>query len=330
MMKTYIMVKLTKSVVKRIITVGLILLLVCAAVVGSIVLLHGAHIDVLNPQGEVAMKERNLIVFTLLLSLIVVVPVFTLLIVFSLKYRASNPKKAAYHPNWEGNRLLETIWWGIPCAIILVLGIVTWQSSHALDPYKHLDSNVKALNVQVVALQWKWLFIYPDQHIASVNLLEMPQNTPVNFSITSDAPMNSFWIPSLGGQIYAMSGMSTKLSLVANKTGDFKGSSANISGQGFADMHFTARAVTPADFDTWVHTTQQLTKSLDETSYNELAKPASVKAPLFYKLSDQNLYDTIVMKYMMPAPTNSAPKATTPKPTNMNMNNMDMSHMEGM
>lgn len=326
------MVKLTKPVVKRVIKVSLLLVVLAAVVMGAMVLLHGAHIDVLNPQGEVAMKERNLIVFTLVLSLIVVVPVFTLLIVFSLKYRATNKKKAAYRPNWEGNRLLETIWWGIPCAIILVLGIVTWQSSHALDPYKHLDSKVKALNVQVVALQWKWLFIYPDQHVASVNLLEMPVNTPVNFSITSDAPMNSFWIPSLGGQIYAMSGMSTKLSLIANKTGDFKGSSANISGAGFADMHFTAHAATSADFATWVQKTQQSTKSLDETSYNQLAKPAAVKAPLFYKLSDQNLYDTIVMKYMMPAPTKAAPKPTTQKPadTNMNMNNMDMSHMEGM
>lgn len=318
---------------KKFIKPVILLLVICGVIVGSWLLLRGLNFDVLNPQGEIATKERGLFIFTVLLSLIVVVPVFTLLIVFTLKYRDTNKKKSAYRPNWEGSRILEVIWWGIPCAIILVLGFVTWQSSHQLDPYKHLDSKVKALNVQVVALQWKWLFIYPDQHVASINLLQIPEKTPINFTITSDAPMNSFWIPSLGGQIYAMSGMSTKLSLMADKTGDYNGSSANISGTGFADMKFIARSSSQSDFNTWVKNAQHTGLKLDLTSYSQLAKPATVAKPIFYALSDTGLYDEIVMKYMMP-PASSSQKQTSPstdsqKNSKMDMN-MDMSHMEGM
>lgn len=308
---------------KRVIKIAALLVVILGVIVGVAALLHGHTIDILNPQGEVAVKERNLIVFTLLLSLVVVVPVFTLLIVFSLRYRESNTKKAPYRPNWDNNKYLEIIWWGIPCIIILILGTITWTTSHQLDPYKKLDSNVPALNVQVVALQWKWLFIYPDQHIASVNLLPIPEKTPVNFSITSDAPMNSFWIPSLGGQVYAMSGMSTKLSLIANTTGDFKGSSANISGAGFADMHFIARSQSKADFDMWVKTVQSSSKQLDMTSYGNLAKPATVAQPVFFKLNDSALYDKIVMKYMMPAAQQESAQSTE---KSMNTNNVDTSN----
>jgi cytochrome o ubiquinol oxidase subunit 2 len=289
-----------RRTVKRIIGAIVLLIVIAAVVVGANMLLRNVNIDVLNPQGEIAVKERNLIFFTLLLSSVVVVPVFALLIVFSLRYNATNKRKGMYRPNWDGNRTLETIWWGIPCAIILILGVVTWQTSHELDPYKHLDSNVQPLNVQVVSLQWKWLFVYPDLGVASVNLLQIPVGTPVNFSITSDAPMNSFWVPSLGGQVYAMTGMSTKLSLVADHTGDFKGSSANISGKGFSDMKFIARSSSRSDFDAWVKGIQNSKSYLDMTSYTELAKPATIDQPVFYALSDGALYDKIVAKYMTP------------------------------
>lgn len=255
------------------------------------------NIDVLNPQGEIASKERDLLLFTTLLSLAVVVPVFFMLALFSWKFREGN-KKAKYTPDWDSNKILETIWWGIPFVIILVLSIVTWNSSHALDPSKPLVSDVQPVTVQVVALQWKWLFIYPEQQIASVNLVQFPVMTPVNFIVTSDAPMNSFWIPSLGGQIYAMSGMSTKLHLIANNTGDFKGSSANISGEGFADMNFVARSSSAADFQTWVEKVRASSSSLDYSSYEKLAKPGVEAAPSYYALDNANLYDTIVMKYM--------------------------------
>jgi cytochrome o ubiquinol oxidase subunit 2 len=308
---------------KRLIKIIAALLAVAVVVAGIMMLLKGVNIDVLNPQGEIARKEHQLIVFTLLLSLVVVVPVFVMLIVFSLRYRESN-KRAAYRPNWEGNRLLEGIWWGIPCVIIVILGIVTWQSSHELDPYKDLESSVAPVNVQVVALQWKWLFIYPDQRIATVNELIIPEKTPINFTITSDAPMNSFWIPSLGSQVYAMSGMSTELRLIADKTGEYRGSSANISGTGFADMNFMTKSRTKADFDAWVQQTKGLDAGLDEATYKTLAEPDVKEQPLYYSLKDVDLYDKIIMKYMMPPAKNDDSHET-----HHDMH-MDHAHMEGM
>lgn len=270
--------------------------------------LRDTNFAILNPQGAIANQQRDLIIFAFALCLIVVLPVFFLTFMIAWKYRASNTK-AKYTPDWDDNKWIEAIWWGIPCAIILVLGIVTWQTSHSLDPYKPLDSKMKPITVQVVALQWKWLFIYPEQKIASVNLVQFPEDTPINFVITSDAPMNSFWIPSLGGQVYAMSGMSTKLHLSADSTGDYRGSSANISGEGFARMTFTARASSRTDFNAWVKAAQQTGRPLDATEYATLAKPGEIDAPQSYALKDANLYDTIVMKYMMPhGSTDNAPK----------------------
>jgi cytochrome o ubiquinol oxidase subunit 2 len=208
--------------------------------------------------------------------------------------------------------------------IIVILGVVTWQSSHELDPYKDLDSSVAPVNVQVVALQWKWLFIYPDQQIATVNELIIPEKTPINFTITSDAPMNSFWIPSLGSQVYAMSGMSTELRLMADKTGEYRGSSANISGTGFADMNFMAKSRTKADFDAWVQQTKHLDTGLDEATYKTLAEPDVKERPLYYSLKDVDLYDKIIMKYMMPPVKNDDSHET-----HHDMH-MDHAHMEGM
>ena len=262
-------------------------------------LLTGSNIAVLNPKGAIAAQERDLILFTVLLSLIIVIPVFFLTFMIAWKYRASN-KKAKYTPDWDGNKWIETIWWGIPCAIIVVLGIVTWQTTHKLDPYRALSSNVKPLTIQVVALQWKWLFIYPEQRIASVNEVRLPVKTPINFVITADAPMNSFWIPNLGGQVYAMNGMSTKLHLIADTPGDYPGSSANISGKGFAKMTFTAKATTIEDFNAWVVSSKLSPDTLDSATYAELAKPGQAKTPLTYSLSDTHLYDQVIMKYMAP------------------------------
>jgi cytochrome o ubiquinol oxidase subunit 2 len=266
--------------------------------VAGVYLAH-TNIPVLEPRGIIADKERSLIVFALLLSLVVVIPVYTLLFVFAWRYREGNTK-ARYSPNLAGSRKLETLWWLIPSLLILILSMVTWRSSHELDPYKPLVSSVAAINVQVVALDWKWLFIYPQQHIASVNLLEFPVGTPVNFEITSDAPMNSFWIPQLGGQIYAMPGMSTQLHLMASSTGDFRGSSANISGDGFAGMDFTARAASEGSFNDWVQTVQDSPQSLSQQRYDQLARASENNAIAYYSAPANNLYDTIVLKYMVP------------------------------
>lgn len=285
---------------KRKILTGVIAF-VCIAIVGAAIY-YFSHVNVavLNPQGQISTEERNLFVFTIVLSLFVVVPVFILLGVFAWKYRDTTTKKRDYRPDWDGDRKLETIWWGIPIVIILILSIITWQTSHTLDPYRALNSNVKPLRVQVVSLQWKWLFIYPDQGVASVNLLEIPEKTPINFEITSDAPMNSFWVPSLGSQVYAMSGMSTQLHLIADHAGDYKGSSANISGKGFADMAFTVRAVSTGQFKDWT-TMAKMGDVLTQSAYDSLAKPGTMAKPVQYKLGVANLYDSIINKYMQPA-----------------------------
>ncbi|HSW91133.1 MAG TPA: ubiquinol oxidase subunit II [Candidatus Saccharimonadales bacterium] len=284
-------------------------------------LLKGVDMAVLSPKGVIAEKERDLIIIATLLCMIVVVPVFVMLFWFAWKYRASNTR-ARYEPNWDRNRLLETIWWGVPCLIIIALGTITWKATHELDPYKSLDSNVAPIKVQVVALEWKWLFIYPDQHIATVNYLQIPVNTPVNFQITADAPMNSFWIPSLGGQVYAMSGMSTQLHLMASETGDYKGSSANISGEGFSGMNFTVKATPRTDFDNWVKAAQKSSNVLGVSEYDTLAEKSKDNPPAAYILTKADLYDTIVMKYMAPV-TDSDTNTMKDMP---GMTDMEMKH----
>jgi len=261
-------------------------------------------IAVLEPAGPIAQKERNLMTVAILLSVIVVVPVYVMTVLIALKYHERNAEshKVKYTPDWDHSRLFESIWWGVPIAIITVLSIITWNSSHALDPYKPLADSTKPLTVQVVALDWKWLFIYPQQHIASVNLVEMPENTPVDFQITSDAVMNSFWIPQLSGQIYAMPGMSTQLHLMATKTGSFLGSPANIAGSGFARMDFTAKSVSPTDFAAWVKTAQGSQKQMDMDSYSTLTQPSSDYPVTLYSHADEGIYTHVLRKYMAQMP----------------------------
>lgn len=252
--------------------------------------------QVLSPQGEIANKQRDLLIFTAVLSLFVVIPVFVLLFVIAWRYREGNTK-AKYRPDWDGNALAETIWWGLPGVIIVILSVVIWNSSHELDPYRKLQASAQPVNVQVVALQWRWLFIYPDEKIATINHLRFPERTPVNFSITADAPMNSFWIPKLGGMVYAMNGMSTKLHLSADTTGEYKGSSANLSGEGFAGMTFQARSVSELDYKNWVR--QSKTESvLDWQKYEQLAKPSQDTKEHVFRLGDDAIYDKIIGKYM--------------------------------
>lgn len=281
---------------KQIALIISIVIAVTAIIAVSVWYFSHTNIPVLNPQGQVGKQELALFVFTIILSLVVVVPVFTLLLVISLKYREKNAHKNKYAPDWDTNKRLEAAWWGIPIAIILVLSVVTWVTSHQLDPMKPLASNVAPLKVQVVALQWKWLFIYPDQQVASVNQLEIPEKTPISFFITSDAPMNAFWIPSLGSQIYAMSGMTSHLQLIADSTGDYEGRSANISGTHFADMHFAVHSVTGDDFAQWVKGAKSA-QELTMASYNQLSQPGVVAQPTMYLLKDDMLFDSIVAKY---------------------------------
>jgi len=257
--------------------------------------LRHTNIVVLNPKGPLARQERNLIIFAALLSLVVVIPVFIMTITIAWRYRESN-KAARYQPDWDHSRLAESLWWGIPSLLILILGIVTWNSSHSLDPYRPLRSPNPPLTIQVIALDWKWLFIYPQQGIASLNYLQFPEQTPINFEVTSDATMNSFWIPQLSGQIYAMNGMSSQLHLLADGQGTYQGRSANISGEGFAGMNFAVHSSTMSDFNNWVRKVKQSPNHLDAVSYAKLSEPSQNSPITYYSATDNYLYDKIVLK----------------------------------
>ena len=282
------MSKKTKLAVAVLVALGVL--------IAAIAYLKQANIPVLQPQGPIGQKERNLIVLAIGLSAIVVIPVYFMLVFFAWKYRETN-KKAKYDPHFDHSRLIESIWWGVPFVIISILAVAAWKGSHQLDPFRPLQASTKPLTIQVVALQWKWLFIYPEQNIATINLVQFPEKTPLAFDVTADAPMNSFWIPQLGGQIYAMSGMSTKVHLMADHVGSYHGSSANISGKGFADMTFTANSTTNSDFDKWVRQVQQSPDQLTIATYNQLARPSKSNGVDYYASVETNLYHRIVAKY---------------------------------
>lgn len=295
------MKKPTKPFLTPIRIASLVFFVLVVISLGAFLLLDGKNIAVLNPQGVIADKEKGLFIFTLLLGLIVVVPVFIMLFAFAWKYREGNTKaNVTYTPDVEGNRLIEALWWGIPITIITVLGVVTWISTHDLDPYRALDSDKKPIMVQVVALQWKWLFLYPDYGIATVNEVRFPKDTPVNFEITADAPMSAFWIPNLGTQTYAMNGMSSQLKLEAHSVGEYRGSNTNINGEGYADMDFKAIATTKQEFGLWTKAISQSDNHLSWVTYEELAKPSRNQSVVYYMLHDQSLYDKIRGKYMNP------------------------------
>lgn len=270
-----------------------------ALILSPFLLLKTGAMPVLDPKGMIAEKQRDLFGIATFLMLLVVIPVFIMTAVISWRYRAGN-KRAKYSPEWDHNSKAELIWWGFPCVIILILSVITWRSTHELDPFEPIVTGTPPMKVQVIALQWRWLFLYPEQGIATLNFVEFPEQVPIDFEITSDAPMNSFWIPQLGGQIYAMPGMKTKLHLIANEEGVFRGSSANISGEGFANMWFMAKAVTQVEFDAWVREVKQSGGGLSLEVYKELAKPSVDHEDVGYVLKKEDLFDWSIMKYMMP------------------------------
>lgn len=258
--------------------------------------LTGCNLDVLDPKGSVGVAEKHLIAVSTWAMLIVVIPVIFLSLFFAWRYRATN-KSADYQPGWSHSTAIEVVVWTVPTLIIIFLGWLTWVSTHELDPYKPLDSQVKPIEVDVVALDWKWLFIYPEQHIASVNQVAFPAGTPVKFVITSDSVMNSFFIPQLGTQIYAMAGMKTKVNLVADTPGDYAGLSANFSGPGFSDMKFRALAMSQQDFDGWVQKVRATSQPLDSKSYADLAAPSESNPVRYFSQVDGDVFGQIVAKY---------------------------------
>lgn len=274
------------------------LIIIFVLLMQPISILHfGKSIVMLFPQGLVALKERNLLFIIQALMLLVIIPVYVLTFIFSWKYNAKEPK-GTYDPDLVDNVAAEYVWWGLPLVMTLLVAGLTWHATFEMDPYKPLVHDKKPIQIQVVALQWKWLFIYPEEHIATVNFIQIPKDTPVHFEITADAPMNSFWIPSLGSQIYAMPSMKTQLNLIADSEGDFRGCSANISGVGFAGMVFTTRASTDEAYQQWLQTAKQAASSLNFEEYKKLVEPSSYNPVEIYRLGDDQLFDQILMRYM--------------------------------
>jgi cytochrome o ubiquinol oxidase subunit 2 len=262
--------------------------LVSACLAGSC---RGA--GVLDPQGPVAAAERLILLNATAIMLVVVVPVIVLTLAFAWWYRASN-KRATYSPDWSYSGGIELVVWSIPAMVVILLAGVAWTASHLLDPPRELKSDAKTIRIEVVSLDWKWLFIYPDQRVAAVNDLVVPAGTPVEFMLTSATVMNSFFVPQLGSQIYTMPGMTTRLNLMADSPGDYPGLSAHFSGDGFSDMRFVVHAVPESEFSSWLARTQGEATALDADTYSQLARAGGNTRTRTYSGVDPLLFEHIV------------------------------------
>ena len=272
------------------------------ALLPAAALLGGCNLVLMDPSGDVAVQQRNLIIASTGLMLLIILPVIIATIVFAFRYRATNTD-ATYTPDWHHSTQLEVMIWTAPLLIIIALGALTWISTHVLDPFRDISRinasqavapGTKPLVVEVVALDWKWLFFYPDQGIATVNELAAPINTPIQFKITSATVMNTFFVPALAGQIYAMAGMQTKLSAVINRQGVYDGLSANYSGAGFSHMHFKFHALSQDEFNAWTAKVKGSSKPLDLDVYRQLEKPSEEVPVIYYSSVKPNLYDSIL------------------------------------
>jgi cytochrome o ubiquinol oxidase subunit 2 len=248
---------------------------------------------VLDPAGPVSAGNRTILLNSLFIMLGIVIPTMIVTLAFAWWFRAGN-KKAKYLPEWSYSGRVELLVWSIPALIVIFLAGVTWIGTHQLAPERPLDSKVRPVTVQVVSLDWKWLFIYPEQGVASVNRLVIPAGTPINFRVTSGTVMNSFFVPQLGSQIYAMAGMSAKLHLQADRPGRYRGMSAHYSGEGFSDMDFPADAVPPRQFAAWVARTRAQGPALDNRGFVQLARKSVDVKPYTYRAVQPGLYELIV------------------------------------
>ena len=271
------------------------------ATLTAAVALQGCEGGVLSPAGEISRAQRLILEDSLTIMLVIVIPTLAAALVFAFWFRASNTR-AVYRPNWAYSGRLELLVWSIPILVILFLSGVIWTGSHDLDPYRPIPSQHRPLEVQVVSLDWKWLFIYPDHGIATVNQLVVPAGMPIHFSLTSASVMNAFFVPQLGSLIYTMNHMVTQLHLQADRPGSFYGQSAQLSGDGFSDMNFTVRAVTPEAFASWVSTSrEEAGPPLDRAAYLTLSRP-SLMGPFTYGTVDPSLFHAIVTQELPPGP----------------------------
>jgi len=274
--------------------------LVCAAALG------GCSEGILDPEGTIAVAERQILFNSLGIMLAIVIP--TILATFAVTYwfRASNAR-ASYRPDFAYSGRLEVLVWSIPAMTVLLVGGVAWVGAHDLDPRKAISATAKPVTVQVVSLDWKWLFIYPEQGVASVNHLVVPAGTPISFELTSSGVMNSFFVPQLGSQIYTMSGMTTHLQLQADHPGSYGGLSAQFSGDGFADMHFVVDAVPDQQFEQWAASTRDSGPTLDAPSYADLAQPSEAVAPFTYRAVSPGLFNAVLSSAMADGTLRASP-----------------------
>lgn len=266
----------------------------CAA---AMLALAGCQLTLFHPQGDIGVQESRLILIASGLMLLVVVPVICLTLYFAWRYRATNTK-ATYAPTWQHSTRIEVVIWTIPCVIVAILAALIWHTTAKLDPFAPIASRVAPVRVQVVALNWKWLFIYPDLGVASVNELQIPTGTPIAFSLTAESLMNSFFIPQLGSQVYAMAGMQTQLHLIADHAGVYDGMSSAYSGAGFSGMHFKAVARSRAEFDAWIAHARQSPRALDAARYAQLEQASEDEPVAIYSTVARGLFAGAVEKYM--------------------------------
>lgn len=259
--------------------------------------LQGSNVALLNPKGLIAHEQFDLMVYSTAIMLVIAVPTIFLLYFFAWKYRETN-NKATYHPGMRHGKWFNFSVWAIPTVFMLVLAFLMIPATHKLDPRKAIAADSKPLTIQVISMRWKWLFLYPEQKIATVNFVQVPLNTPVRFELTADeSPMSSFWIPNLGGQLYAMTGHVNRLNLMATTVGDYPGSSAEITGVGFSGMKFTARASSNENFDEWVQQVKRSSSVLDAQTYANVLQPSKNNPVVFYSGFEPSLYAKVVMKY---------------------------------
>lgn len=260
-------------------------------------LLAGCSSALMDPKGDIGEAQRSLILSAFGLMLIVVIPVIVLTIVFGWYYRRNNTV-AQYLPDWAHSNVIEAVVWLVPVVIIAILATITWKSSHSLDPHRPLESDTPTLEIQAIALDWKWLFVYPEQGIATVNEVAFPVDTPVRFRVSSGSVMNAFFIPQLGSQIYAMAGMDNDVYLRANEIGTYGGRSTNYSGAGFAGMVFDAHVTSDEDFDAWVEEVRQSPQTLTyPEGYDQLAERSSFDPVQHFASVTPELYERLVASF---------------------------------
>jgi cytochrome o ubiquinol oxidase subunit 2 len=263
-----------------------------------LLLLGGCSGGILDPKGQIGVEAKNLILTATGLMLIVVIPVIIMTFYFAWKYRHNRPDADKdYEPNWAHSNKIEVVMWTIPIIIIAILATITWKTTHQLDPYRPIESDVKPITVEVVSMDWKWLFIYPDEGVAAVNEMAIPVGTPIHFKITSNSVMNSFFIPQLGSQIYSMAAMQTQLHLIADEAGVYDGISANYSGSGFSGMRFKVHALDEAGYQAWLNNARSQQNDLSLAAYKELSKPTENHPVTYFSTVDKGLFTYILNEF---------------------------------